>query len=99
MVLRGANTSLSAGHYEIYNVSNNAILTSYALGQVGTTWQFAGLGTFFGSDTCDMLLRNSSTGGFQVYDVSSNNITNSAFLGTVGLNWQAGALPTSTATA
>jgi microcystin-dependent protein len=90
MVLRGANTSLSAGQYEIYNVSNNAILTSYALGQVGTTWQFAGLGTFFGSDTCDMLLRNSSTGGFQVYDVSSNNITNSAFLGTVGLNWQAG---------
>jgi microcystin-dependent protein len=89
MVLRGANTSPSPGQYEIYNISNNAILTSYPLGQVGTNWQFVGLGTFFGSDPGDMLLRNSSTGGFQVYNVSNNNITNSAFLGTVGLNWQA----------
>src|SRR5262249_46311371 len=88
MVLRGANTSPSAGQYEIYDISNNAILTSYALGQVGTEWQFAGLGRFFGSDPGDMLLRNSSTGGFQVYNVSNNNITNSGFLGTVGLNWQ-----------
>jgi microcystin-dependent protein len=89
MVLRGANTSPSPGQYEIYNISNNAILTSYPLGQVGTNWQFVGLGTFFGSEPGDMLLRNSSTGGFQVYNVSNNNITNSAFLGTVGLNWQA----------
>jgi len=89
MVLRGANTSPSAGQYEIYDISNNAILTSYTLGQVGTTWQFVGLGTFFGGDPGDMLLRNSSTGGFQVYNVSNNNITNTGFLGTVGLNWQA----------
>jgi microcystin-dependent protein len=82
----GANTSPSAGQYEIYDISNSAILTSYPLGQVGTNWQFAGLGTFFGSDPGDMLLRNSSTGGFQVYNVSSNNITNTGFLGTVGLN-------------
>jgi microcystin-dependent protein len=79
MVLRGANTSPSPGQYEIYNISNNAILTSYPLGQVGTNWQFVGLGTFFGSEPGDMLLRNSSTGGFQVYNVSNNNITNSAF--------------------
>jgi microcystin-dependent protein len=92
MILRGANTSPSAGQYEIYDISNNAILTSYPLGQVGTNWQFAGLGTFFGSDPGDMLLRNSSTGGFQVYNVSSNNITNTGFLGTVGLNWQAAGL-------
>jgi microcystin-dependent protein len=88
MVLRGANTSPSAGQYEIYDISNNAILTSYPLGQVGTNWQFVGLGSFFGSDTSDMLLRNSTTGGFQVYDISNNNITGTAFLGTVGINWQ-----------
>ena len=46
------------------------------------------LGGFFGSDTTDMLLRNSNTGGFEVYDISNNNITNAASLGTVGLNWQ-----------
>jgi hypothetical protein len=28
----------------------------------GTDWQFVTLGRFFGSDTTDMLLRNSSTG-------------------------------------
>jgi microcystin-dependent protein/Holliday junction resolvase-like predicted endonuclease len=87
MILRGANTSPSAGQYEIYNIANNAILTSYSLGQVGTNWQFVGLGGFFGSDTSDMLLRNSA-GGFEVYDINNNNITNAAFLGAVGMNWQ-----------
>ena len=60
LTLRGSDSSPSAGQYEIYDISNNAILTSYPLGQVGTNWQFAGLGTFFGSDPGDMLLRNSS---------------------------------------
>ena len=46
------------------------------------------LGGFFGSDTTDLLLRNSRTGAFEVYDVSNNNITNAASLGAVGLNWQ-----------
>src|SRR5262249_42575904 len=41
-----------------------------------------------GSDTTDMLLRNSNSGGFEVYDISNNQITGAAFLGTVGLNWQ-----------
>jgi hypothetical protein len=59
------------------------------LGQVGTDWQFSSLGGFFGSDTTDMLLRNSQTGGLEVYDISNNLITNAAFLGTVGLDWQA----------
>src|SRR5262245_2074119 len=87
MILRGANASPSAGQYEVYNISNNTISTSYSLGQVGTDWQFIGLGGFFGSDTSDMLLRN-STGGFEVYDISNNSITNASFLGTVGMNWQ-----------
>src|SRR5262249_31943736 len=78
----------SDGLYEIYDIGNNAILAAYSLGQVGTDWQFNGLGRFNGSDTADMMLRNSSTGGFEVYDISNNNVTNAAFLGTVGLDWQ-----------
>src|SRR5204862_2764093 len=89
MVLRGANTSAAvAGQYEIYDIGNNAILAAYSLGQVGTAWTFVTLGGFFGSDTTDMMLRNSTTGAFQVYDIRDNNITNAAALGTVGLNWQ-----------
>jgi endoglucanase len=76
------------GLYEIYDIGTNSILAAYQLGQVGTDWQFVGLGGFFGSDTADMLLRSASTGGFEVYDIASNNITNAAFLGTVGMEWQ-----------
>jgi hypothetical protein len=91
MILRGSNASPGvAGQYEIYDIGNNAILAGYSLGQVGTDWRFAGLGGFNGSDTTDMLLRNSNTGGFEVYDISNNNITNAALMGTVGLNWQVG---------
>ena len=59
----------------------------YALGQVASQWHVAGLGGFSGSDTSDMLLRNSIDGSFQVDDVSNNNITNSVALGQVGLEW------------
>jgi hypothetical protein len=75
------------GDYEIYNIGNNSLLGAYYLGQVGTDWAFVTLGRFNGSDTTDMLLRN-STGAFEVYDISNNNITNAASLGAVGLNWQ-----------
>jgi Bacterial Ig-like domain len=90
LILRGANSAPTvAGQYEIYDIGNNAILAGYSLGQVGTDWQFASLGRFFGSDTTDMLLRSASTGGFEVYDISNNNITGAAFIGTVGMDWQA----------
>jgi Ca2+-binding RTX toxin-like protein len=89
MVLRGSNTSPAvAGQYEIYDIGNNAILAAYQLGQVGTDWAFVTLGGFFGSDTTDMILRNTTTGGLEVYDIDSNQITGAAFLGTVGLDWQ-----------
>ena len=75
------------GAYEIYDIGGNAILAAYALGQVASQWQVAGLGGFNGSDTSDMLLRNSIDGSFQVDDVSNNNITNSVAMGQVGLEW------------
>jgi hypothetical protein len=73
----------SDGQYYIYDIGNNALLAAYKLGQVGTDWTVAGLGGFNGSDTSDMLLRNTA-GGFEVYDIKNNNITNAAFLGAVG---------------
>jgi len=89
MVLRGANSSPAvAGQYEIYDIGNNAILAAYLLGQVGTDFQFAGLGRFFDGDTVDMMMRNTKTGGLEVYDIANNQITGAAFLGTVGLDWQ-----------
>jgi hypothetical protein len=63
MILRASNTSPIAGQYEIYDIGNNAILAAYSLGQIGTDWIFVTLGGFNGSDTSDMLLRNSKTGG------------------------------------
>jgi hypothetical protein len=83
MILRNFNT----GVFEIYDISNNAIMSAHALGQVGTDWNFVTLGPFFGSDTTDMILRNFNTGGIELYDISSNNITGAALLGTVGNNW------------
>jgi probable HAF family extracellular repeat protein len=80
----------SDGLYEIYDIGNNAILAAYQLGQVGTDWQFAGLGDFNGADTTDMMLRNSNTGAFEIY-----NISNAASLGTVGLTWGVGVSATS----
>src|SRR5262249_41634010 len=77
----------SNGTYEVYNVGGNAILAAYRLGQVGTSWTFAALGTFQAGDSSDMLLRNSSTGAFEANYVSDNNITNTALVGTVGLDW------------
>src|SRR5262249_28603962 len=88
MILRGSNASPAVmGQYEIYDIGNNAILAAYQLGQVGTDWQFNGLGRVGGGNTT-MLLRNSGTGGFELYGISNNNIVTAAFLGTVGLDWQ-----------
>jgi hypothetical protein len=78
------------GLYEIYDIGNNTMLAANFLGQVGTDFQVAGLGGFFGSDTTDMLLRSANTGEFEVYDISNNNITNAATLGTVGPSVPAG---------
>jgi hypothetical protein len=77
----------SDGKYEIYDIGQNRLLAAYSLGQVGTDWNFYGLGGFFGKDTTDMMLRNYTTGGLEVYDISNNKITGAAFLGNIGLDW------------
>ena len=82
MIMRDGN-----GNYEIYDLGSNAVLAAGPLGQVGSQGQVAGLGSFFGTDTSDMLLRNSNSGLFDVYDISNNTITNAADVGQVGLEW------------
>jgi len=83
MILRGSNASpIVAGQYEIYDIGNNAILAAYQLGQVGTDWQFSGLGGVSGASTT-MLLHNPGTGGFELYNIS-NNIITAAFLARSG---------------
>ena len=46
------------GNYEIYNIGGDALLAACDLGQIGTPWHFAALGTFQAGDTGDMPLRN-----------------------------------------
>src|SRR6516162_3181733 len=65
MILRGSNASPAVeSQYKIYDIGNNAVLAAYQLGQVGTDWQFNGLGGVSGGNTT-MLLRNAGTGGFE----------------------------------
>ena len=78
----------NSGTLEIYDLGNNTVLGSAALGNVGSSFQIVGLGGFFSSDTSDIMLRNVSTGAFQIDDVSNNNITNSVAMGQVGPEWQ-----------
>jgi len=84
MVLRNSGN----GAFQVYDISNTAIVSSATLGTVGLNWQVAGFGDFNGDGTSDMVLRNSGTGAFQVYDINNNAIVSSVSLGTVGLNWQ-----------
>jgi HYR domain len=83
MIMHNPNT----GDYEIYNVGNNQIRAAYWLGEVGSPWTFAALGTLQAGDVSDMLLRNTSTGAFEAYYVSGNNIVGATLAGTVGTNW------------
>ena len=80
-------TGGSNGLYEIYDLGNNTILSAASLALLGPEWKVAGLGGFFGSDTTDMMMRNSATGAFQIYDISNDNVTNAVAMGQVGLEW------------
>jgi probable HAF family extracellular repeat protein len=82
------NSVGDATAYEVYDISNNQIISANSLGGVGSNWRVAGFGDFNGDGTTDMLLRNSSTGHFEFYDIVNNQIASAAPLGTVGLDWK-----------
>jgi hypothetical protein len=88
MVMRNGST----GQFEIYDVGQNAILGAATLGYVESKsqqaqWQLAGLGSFNGADTADMMLRNTTTGALELYDVNNNNFTAGFSVGQVGPEW------------
>src|SRR6185437_11205976 len=77
----------TSGDYEIYDLGGNTIQAAYALDQIGTSWQVAGLGSFAGTDTTDMLMRDPGNGQLEIYDVSNNNISGPCSIGQVGTSW------------
>ena len=79
----------ASGALELYDISNNNITNTVAMGQVGTEWAVSGFGDFSSKPgETDMLMRGSNTGQFEVYDISNNTITFSSGMGQVGLEWQ-----------
>ena len=87
MILREDSGTL-AGSFEVYDISNNNITNSAAMGQVGMEWQVSGFGDLSSRPgETDMLMRNSNTGAFEIYDISNNQITSAASMGQVGLEW------------
>jgi len=77
----------TSGDYEIYDLGGNTIQAAYALDQISTSWQAAGLGSFAGTDTTDMLMRDPGNGQLEIYDVSNNNISGPYSIGQVGTSW------------
>jgi hypothetical protein len=78
----------ATGVYEYYDIGKNGILQAGPLDQISTSLKVVGIGGFNGSDTADLLTRNTATGAFTIYDVSNNNVTGSTPMGQVGLEWQ-----------
>jgi hypothetical protein len=72
MVLRNSNT----GAFQVYDISNNAIVSSSSLGTVGLNWQFAGIAPVHAAGASDLALRDVNTGAVKL-------ITRSNFLGAV----------------
>jgi uncharacterized repeat protein (TIGR01451 family) len=73
------------GLYAIYDLGNNATLADHPLAQVGSDWQFAGLGSVQAGGGTAMFLRQQNgqgtTGSFEIYNISNNNIVSAALLG------------------
>jgi len=78
----------ATGVYEYYDIGRSSILQAGPLDQISTSLSVVGIGGFDGSDTADLLTRNTSTGAFTLLDVSNNNVTGSISMGQVGLEWQ-----------
>jgi uncharacterized repeat protein (TIGR01451 family) len=73
------------GMFAIYDIGNNATLAAHPLAQVGSDWQFAGLGSVQTGAGTAMFLRQQDvpgpTGSFEIYNISNNNVISAALLG------------------
>ena len=83
MLLRNSNT----GDFQVFDISDNQVIGSTFMGNVGVESQPLGFG-FFGSvgtaGETDMLMRRSD-GELEVYNIDDNQVVGSAFLGNVGV--------------
>jgi len=84
MILQDSNT----GNLQIWDFGNNANLAQFALGQLGLSWQFGGLGNFNGTDTSDMIMRDSNTGNIDVFDIANSQVQNAVTIGNLSSTWQ-----------
>jgi hypothetical protein len=75
------------GAYEFYDLGSSAVLLDGPLAAIDPALALVKLGDFNGTDTSDLLMRNSSTGEFWMYDVANNNVTAVTDMGNVGLSW------------
>src|SRR5262249_8608443 len=84
MVLRNA----TSGTFQLYNINNNAITSTFTLGTVGIDWLVAGFGNVTNHPRAtDMILRNATTGALEVYDIRPTPLSSAFTLGTVGIDW------------
>jgi hypothetical protein len=89
MMMRNGNT----GAFEVYDISDNAIISAGSLGAVGLEWTVLGFGDFSGTaNETDMLMRNSNTAALEIFDISNNQVTDTTSAGAVGLEWQVGGI-------
>src|SRR5207302_10835781 len=75
------------GAFELYDIRNNAVVSTTSLGVAGLNWQAAGFGDFSGVATeTDMLLRDtdvgsSTAGDFMICDIRRGRAVGTADLG------------------
>jgi hypothetical protein len=86
MFLRQQDVPGPTGSFEIYNISNNNVISAALLGHLNGEIQ--GIGNFGSRGENDVLLRGGTA--FVVADIANDQISGMAPLGTVGLNWQLG---------
>jgi hypothetical protein len=85
MILRNTGN----GALEVYDISNNALVSAYSMGAVGLEWQVGGFGDFSSNpNETDMIMRNVNTGALEVYDIANNALISAYSMGAVGLDWQ-----------
>jgi hypothetical protein len=77
------------GALQLYDIANNRLGPSFALGTVGPDFQFAGVASIRGAGAAsDLILRRASDGFLQGYNIANNALGAAPALGATGSEWQ-----------
>lgn len=80
----------STGAVDIWSITNGKVSgENQNVGNVSSTWQFAGIGDYNGDGTDDMAGRNSLTGEVDTWLISGAKINGGGSIGTASSAWQA----------